>query len=206
MLRDQYTRWGKRRFTVVSTSEFILVILIYSFVIFQVSYKPPFAPPYLDSQANSFPWRNLQYAERDGLLRLKPRGWEYLHVKYFPHRSQSLFLPHRDTFSRKTIFTSLVPGHAPYGVRERTERCCVTYTVIDIEEGRCFAAEEKLICSDSNFQKCEPLTSRFRENLDSLERTLPDNCFACQSKRQQLRKGDDMSCMESFPLHFWSAF
>lgn len=50
------------------------------------------------------------------------------------------------------------------------------HVVIYIGEDRHFVAEEKLIHPESNLQKCEPLKSRFRVNL---EKRLLDGHLLC---------------------------
>lgn len=51
-------------------------------------------------------------------------------------------------------------------------------------------AEKKLIYPENNLQKCEPLKSRFRENLGSSEKRLLDNCFECEGElgKEKLKK------------------
>lgn len=56
-------------------------------------------------------------------------------------------------------------------------------------------AEEKLVYPENNLQKCEPLKSRFRENLESLGKRLLDNCFECEGEigKENLKKCNVMS-------------
>lgn len=79
----------------------------------------------------------------------------------------------------------------------------MTCTVIYSGEGRHPVAEEKLIYPESKLQRRGPLKSRLGENLESLqmEKRLLDNCERDMGN-ENFRKRDNVSYMESLPLHF----
>lgn len=92
--------------------------------------------------------------------------------------SESLFLPpsHRHTFLGNCLY------HLSCRVMERIKRCCMTYTLRTLERAGILWQKTNEY-TQSDLQKCEPLASRLRENLDSLERALPDNCYTCKGEK-----------------------